>query len=120
MEKGFEEQPNIEGEKPIMDRLEEHKEKEEKAMDDDRTYFSQWKHIVPKDLTEEAQKVYEAYINDKVNLASVEFKTAQEKLEEIKNKKVKDSNEKFLSWIDGEIDQMRSKKVSEEQRQKDN
>jgi len=116
------EELNIEGgekEKSIIERLEEFKTKKVEAMKEDNV-AGPWNLIDTGNLIEESKKLFDIFDGGNIKLAPEEFRVAKEKLEEIKDKKVKSSNEAFLNWIDGEIEAKLLQEQLKEQRERDN
>lgn len=118
MKEGIEE---FKGQKrPVAERLEELKQKEIKRMEEDPTHGGPWKNIEPGHLTLEVQDLYDLLGRNQLDVIRDKFREAGEKIEEMKNGKVKDSNTNFLQWINGRINVELSKKTLKDQREKEN
>ncbi len=118
MEEGIEQFK--EQERSVAERLEELKQKEIKRMEEDPTHGGPWKNIEPGHLTLEVQKLYDLLENSQLDVIRDKFREAGEKVEKMKNGKTKDSNTKFLQWMNGRINVELSKKILKDQREKEN
>lgn len=121
MREGIKEKLNIgkEEEKAVMEKLKELKEKETERMEEDNT-LGPWKNIEPEHLTPEAQELFDLFEKDQLEVVQEKFQDVSSKIEEIKDKKIKSSNENFLHWIDDKVNAEVSKRTLEEQREKEN
>lgn len=107
------------GEKSVIERLKEIKEKEEIIKKENPTYGTPWSVINPEKLSQEALELYELYDKGDIKAAEAEISVVRDKLKEIKNKEEKENNEQFINWIDDKIGSKFLGDQLEEDKQKD-
>lgn len=103
MKEGIEKLKKESKEKSAIERLQEIKQKEEQMKKEDPAYGSPWASIDPEKLIQEARDLFDIFDQGDLNVARTEIQVVREKIEKIKNKEARVSNEGFINWIDGEI-----------------
>lgn len=89
------------------------KEQEEIAKED--KIKTPWSHIGIEDLCEEALDAFSAFNSEDIEISQVKIEELKAKIDGIKNKKEKASNENFAKWLDDKIDAKTMKaKITEE------
>ncbi|MBU4285184.1 hypothetical protein KKF60_01330 [Patescibacteria group bacterium] len=99
------------------------KEKEMKAMEEDKLHPRAWEHINPDKLIKECQEVFYLYKNgdsDSLNSAMNKIEAIKIEMEKMKDKKTKDSNERFIQWIDDEVKKALNTALTQEELEKNN
>jgi len=95
------------------------KTEQEKTAEEDKIK-TPWSHIRIEDLSEEALSAYAAFVSEDFETAQAKIKELKIKLDDIKNKGEKASNEKFAKWIDDKIDEKRISAQLKAEREMDN
>ncbi|HUT96269.1 MAG TPA: hypothetical protein VMW82_01750 [Candidatus Paceibacterota bacterium] len=99
------------------------KKKEMKAMEEDNLYPRAWEHINPDKLIKECQEVFNLYKNgdsDSLNSAMNKIEAIKIETGKMKDKKTKDSNERFIQWIDDEVKKALNTALTQEELMKNN
>lgn len=99
------------------------KEKEMKAIEEDKLHPRVWEHINPDKLIEQCQEVFDLYKkgdSDSLNSASNKIEAIKIEIEKMKDKKIKDSNQRFIQWIDDEVKKALDTAFTKEELEKDN
>jgi len=104
----------------VLDRLQATKEEEEAKKVQDKLYRSPWEHIIPEDLIEENKALFDLFSRGEFEAAQVKALAVKEKIKLIKDESKRDSNERFLYWIDDKIQKELEKKQTKEFNQQDN
>ena len=95
------------------------KTEQEKTAEEDKIK-TPWSHIRIEDLSEEALSAYAAFVSEDFETAQAKIKELKIKLDDIKNKGEKASNQKFAKWIDDKIDEKRISAQLKAEREMDN
>lgn len=99
------------------------KEKEMKAIEEDKLHPRVWEHIDPDKLIGECREIFELYLKgdtDSLNSALNKIEAVKIETEKMKDKKAKDSNERFILWIDDKVRQAQSIAFTKDELAKDN
>jgi hypothetical protein len=82
------------------------KEREMRAMQEDKTYPRAWEHIDPNKLSKKCQEVFDLYKKgdyDSLTFALSIISTIKEEIKVMKDKDTKNSTQKFIEWIDDKV-----------------
>lgn len=99
------------------------KEKEMKAIEEDKLHPRAWEHIDSDKLINECQEVFDLYKkgdSDSLNSALNKIEAIKMEMEKMKDKKTKDSNERFIKWIDDRVKEALDTAFTKEELEKDN
>ena len=95
------------------------KKEQEKIAEEDKIK-TPWLHIRIEDLSEEALSAYAAFVSEDFETAQAKIKELKIKLDDMKKKDGKASNENFARWIDDKIDEKRISAQLKAEREMDN
>jgi hypothetical protein len=107
-------------ESPTLDKLKELKAKQETANKEDPTYPMPLHPIDLDNLDPAVLKLYELYEGGRKNdleVAQTSIEAIREKMEKAGNKEKRENDEKFINWIDDEINRKLSESTLAEGRQ---
>lgn len=106
-------------ENTVIKTLLQMKKEQEKIAEEDKIK-TPWLHIRIEDLSEEALSAYAAFVSEDFETARAKIKELKIKLDNIKNKDKKASDENFTRWIDDKIDEKRISVQLKAEREMDN